>query len=363
MLRNAAETRSWQIRGSDLLFPADFDGDGRDDLYIINLEDWNKPYVCLLKSFGNRFEPVRRYDGDLPGWQTRKGDRFLVGDFDGDGRDDLMVYNGTNWSIPYFGMLRSTGTSLQMVRRYDRYLPGWEMGRHERFSVADFNRDGRSDLVAFNTQSWSQVHLMTFTSNGSHLSLRDRHYGNIPGFWQMRRNDQLHVLDFTGDEKSDIALFNGLDWGPVYLGYLQGEDGKLIGRTRYNSSSNPLPGWQLQRRDRFHVANVDGDADDDLVVYNKDNWSTEYLGILRSSPSSTFSVQGTWQANWVNGWNLGASDQFKVVEFRGSGKWDDLYVFNSGWFGLLRGYKNHFRLETIYRKWIFNHRYHASGWW
>jgi len=363
ILWNTAQTRRWVFRSTDILIPGDFDGDGLDDLYVINLDAWNIPYVCLLKSFGDRFEPVAIYGGDLPGWQMRSGDRFMAGDFNGDGRDDLMVYNGSNWDIPYFGMLRSTGSGLQMTRRYDKFLPGWEMGRHERFSIADFNGDGRADIVAFNTQSWSQVHLMTFTSNGSQLSLRDRYYGTIPKFWQMRRNDQLHVLDFSGDGKSDIAIFNGRDWGPVYLGYLQGEDGKLTGRTRYNSATNPIPGWQLQRRDRFHVANVDGDADDDLVVYNKDNWSTQYLGILKSSPASTFTVQGSWQADWINGWNLGPSDQFKTVEFRGAGKWDDMYVFNSGWFGLLRGYKTHFRLETIYRKWIFNHRYHASGWW
>lgn len=363
VLWNTARTRRWVFRSTDILVPGDFDGDGKDDLYVINLDAWSKPYVCLLKSFGDRFEPVAIYGGELPGWQIRSGDRFMSGDFDGDGRDDLMVYNGTNWAVPYFGMLRSTGSALQMTRRYDKFLPGWEMGRHERFSIADFNGDGRADIVSFNTQSWSQVHLMTFTSDGTKLTLRDRYYGSIRQFWQMRRNDQLHVLDFSGDGMSDIALFNGRDWGPIYLGYLQGDNGKLTGRTRFNSSTNPIPGWQLQRRDRFHVANVNGDAADDLVVYNKDNWSTQYLGILRSSPGAPFTVQGSWQADWIHGWNLGASDQFKTVEFRGAAKWDDLYVFNNGWFGLLRGYKSHFRLETVYRKWIFNHRYHSKGWW
>ncbi len=362
-LRNAAETRSWQIRGTDILRVGDFDGDGMDDLYIINLNAWNKPYVCLLKSFGDRFEPVRRYDGDLPGWQTRSGDEFYVCDFTGDGRDDLLVFNGSNWSIPYFGMLRSTGTSLQMSRRYDKFLPGWEMGRHEKFHVGDFDGDGREEVASFNTQSWSQVHFMVFSSTGTQLSLRDRHYGTIPGFWQMRRNDKLHVLDFTGDDHDDFAIFNGLDWGPVYLGYLQSDDGKLVGRRRYDNSQNHLPGWQMQRRDRWHPADVNGDGRDDLVVYNKDNWSTQYLGIIRSSAGTSFSVTGSWQADWVNGWNLGSADLFAVCDFRGSAGWEDLYVFNAGWFGLLRSYQNHFRLETIYRKWIFNHRYHASGWW
>jgi hypothetical protein len=209
------------------------------------------------------------------------------------------------------------------------------------------------------------VHLLVYRSTGTGLSLADRHYGTIPGIWQMRRKDVLKVLDFNGDESSDIALFNGLNWGPTYLAYIQSDEGKLIGSRRYDNVGSPLPGWQLQRRDRLYVANVDGDADEDLVVYNKDNWSTQYLGMLRSNGSSAagFTATGSWQADWVNGWNLGSSDELVVADFRGSAGWDDLYIFNAGWFGMLRSYQNHFRLETIYRKWIFNHRFHSLGWW
>ncbi len=362
---NAAGNAFWRGRPDDILLPGDFDGDGRDDLYVINHTSWNKPYVVFMKSFGDRFEIVGGYAGDLPGWERRPGDVFYVADFNNDGRDDLLVYNGTNWSIPYFGMLRSTGAALQMARRYDKFLPGWEMGRHEQFHVGDFNGDGRQDVIAFNRQSWAQVHLQVHLSTGAGLSLADRHYGTIPGIWQMRRRDQLHVLDFTGDKSSDIAIFNGLDWGPTYLAYIASNEGKLSGRRRYDNSTAHLPGWQLQRRDRFHVANIDGDADQDLVVYNKDNWSTQYLGILKSnmSPTAGFSASGSWQADWINGWNLGANDVFQVVDFRGGAGWDDLLVANQGWFGMLRGYHTHFRLETIYRKWIFNHRYHSAGWW
>ena len=362
---NAAGTAFWRGRADDILLPGDFDGDGLDDLYVINHSSWSKPYVAFMKSYGDRFEPVGGYAGDLPGWERRPGDVFYVADFNNDGRDDLLVFNGTNWSIPYFGMLRSTGAGLQMARRYDKFLPGWEMGRHEQFHVGDFNGDGRADVIAFNRQSWAQVHLQVQLSTGTGLALADRHYGAIPGFWQMRRQDRLHVLDFTGDGASDLALFNGLDWGPTYLGYIASNEGKLSGRRRYDNDTSHLPGWELQRRDRFHVANIDGDADQDLVVYNKDNWATQYLGMLRSNTSATagFAAAGSWQADWINGWNLGPDDQFRVVDFRGGAGWDDLLVANKGWFGLIRGYSTHFRLETIYRKWIFNHRFHGAGWW
>ena len=69
-------------------------------------------------------EALRR---EHAGWQMRPGDRHVVGDFTGDGKEDLWVFNGSDWSIPYLGMLRSTGTSLAMSKRYDGTMPGWQM--------------------------------------------------------------------------------------------------------------------------------------------------------------------------------------------------------------------------------------------
>ena len=62
-------------------------------------------------------------------------------------------------------------------------------------------------------------------------------------------------------------------------------------------------------------------------------------------------------------WNLGLDDDFHVAYFRGSGGLVDLYVYNKCWFGMLRSYQSHYYLETIYRKWIQNQRWHDWGFW
>jgi hypothetical protein len=320
----------------------------------------------MLKSFGDRFEPVRIYATSLPGWTMRSGDEFYVADINGDGRSDLLVYNGKNWSTPYFLMLRSAGASLQYVRRYDHHLPSWEMGKNEKFHVGDFTGNGRDDIAVLDTQSWNQVHLRIYASVTGGLSLRDRYYGTIQTaaggtFWQMRRKDRLHVLDYNNDGTSDLAIFNGFDWGPVYLGMMRVVEGKIVPQKRYDNAQNNIPGWQMRRSDRFRVADVNGDGRQDLVVYNAVNWSTQYLGILRSLEGGN--LQGTWQSGWIGGWNLGLADDFHVADFRGAGGWDDLIVYNKNWLGLLRSHSNHYKLEAIYPKWIHNHRYHPSGLW
>ncbi|MBL9169847.1 MAG: VCBS repeat-containing protein [Verrucomicrobiales bacterium] len=363
ILFNVLRNKSWEFRGSDVIIPADFDHDGLTDLYVINLVAWNQGYVVMLKSTGKGFVPVRRFDGVLPGWgELRAGDQFYAGDFNGDGRSDLMVFNGQDWSMPYFLMLRSTGDNLAYVHRYDRFLPGWEMGRHEKFQVGDFDGDRRQDLISQNTQDWNQVHLMVFRSVSTALALTDRYYGEIRIdnrlYWTMRRQDELFLPNFNGDKTSDLVVFNGRDWSPEYLGLFAMVEGKLRFRQRYDGS---VPGWDMRRRDRFYVSDVNGDGLQDLVVYNGENWSTQYLGVLRSAGDGT--LTGTWQADWIGSWNLGAGDDFHVADFRGAAGWDDLFVFNKNWFGMLRSYSNRFQLEAIYPKWIHNHRYHAYGWW
>ena len=62
----------------------------------------------------------------------RRNDRHYVGDFNGDGRADLYVFNGDNWSISYLGMFESHGSGLAMTHRYDGTVPGWQMRRHDR---------------------------------------------------------------------------------------------------------------------------------------------------------------------------------------------------------------------------------------
>ena len=114
----------------------DFNGDGRDDIasYFPGNGTW-----WISRSTGSGFVTTR-----WATFSTRTGWAIhLVGDFNGDGRDDIASYhpsNGTWW------VSRSTGSSFASPRLWATFSTrtGW---RHR--VVGDFNGDGRDDIAQF----------------------------------------------------------------------------------------------------------------------------------------------------------------------------------------------------------------------
>ena len=59
----------------------------------------------LLRSTGSGFYLTNRYDGDIPGWGgLAQHDELFVGDLNDDGRDDVVIFNGQDWSMAYVGL-------------------------------------------------------------------------------------------------------------------------------------------------------------------------------------------------------------------------------------------------------------------
>jgi hypothetical protein len=314
----------------------------------------------MLRSTGSGFEGVRRFDDNLPGWgKMRDHDEFYVADVDGDGKDDILVLNTRDFSIGYLLILRSTGTNLTFVRRFDEELPGWDdMKKGDKVFVADFNNDKRDDLYIFNGEDWSVGYLGMLRSTGNNYSMVRRFDEELPGWDDMKSHDQFFVADFNADGNDDLYVFNGEDWSKEYLEMLRSTGTNMANSRRFDDS---VPGWgEMKKHDRWYVADIDGNGREDLYVVNTRDWVTEYLGTLRSSGNN---LSGGWQADWIGSWNLGKGDKFQVMNFNGGASWEDLVVFNDNWLGLLRSSSGTSSLSSIYPQWIRNHNYHNLGWW
>ncbi|MDH7479119.1 MAG: DUF2334 domain-containing protein, partial [Syntrophomonadaceae bacterium] len=166
-------------------FTGDFNGDGRDDLLFYQPQrgDWS-----IALSEGDRFADPQCW---LAGWAKGAGWRVFVGDFEGDGRDDLLVFNQRDgsWQIArnncsqgflpqpatFFGLAE---TSLQMA-------------------VGDVNGDRVDDFIVYDT-----------TSGSVRVALVNNLKISPPRVWLNggEKFGELMVGDFNGDGRYDLLL-------------------------------------------------------------------------------------------------------------------------------------------------------------
>lgn len=299
----------------------------------------------------------------------KPGDEFKAGDFDGDGKADLYVWNTTltDWPVGYLGMLRSTGTSLEMSKRYDEMLPGWDkMLARDRFFVANANGTGGQDLFVVNVGDWQIGYLMPLISTGAALEYGTRYDGAVPGWNNLMQGDRFVVADFDNDTRDDLYAFNGVDHPVAYLGVMRSTEAGGIEMPILHEGG--MEGWEtLRAEDRFLPANVDGEGGKDLFVYNSID---RRLGRLVAHPDG---MVGSYQNGLVGKWNLSGPDVdvFLVANHggptNGANPIDDLIVHNdasgSEMLGLMRNDGTSLDTPVVYLKWIHDHQYHSSGYW
>ena len=170
----------------------DFDGDGRTDLANV-FEDLGRASIDVYLSTGSAFNYQR--------WATRQGgfwdaQKWLAGDFDGDGIADLAnVFEDLGQAS--IDVHRSSGSSFAWGRWATRQEGFWDA---QKWLAGDFDGDGIADLAnVFEDlgQASIDVHLST------RFSFAFQRWGTREGgFWDAQ---EWLAGDFDGDGTADLA--------------------------------------------------------------------------------------------------------------------------------------------------------------
>jgi hypothetical protein len=236
------------VYGPDATVVADFNGDGKLDLAIAETNFPNgQVSVVLGNGRGGFGSPII---SPLLSAGINNEDQMLVGDFNGDGKPDLIIMNDYERG---FQVLLGNGDGTFQT-------PVNTILGNAGFAIGDLNGDGKTDVVVYTTVN-GQGAVTIYLSNGDGTFTAGAQYTGVSG--------ELYIADVNGDRKQDLVFVG--DPVSVMLGNGNGTFQKAITGPVLTSSAGAA------------IADFDGDGVPDIVTGTDDG-----VAFLKGKGNGTF---------------------------------------------------------------------------
>jgi hypothetical protein len=308
---------------SSQFLKGDFDGDGKTERAYVTAD--NRWYVTY-SSTGQLGSSAPQW-GITAGWQWQGiplGSRYLVADYDGDGKADRAlvtpVSDGNKWYVIY----SSTGSHGSSAGTWG--IPwGWPwqgVPAGSRFLVADYDGDGKADRALVTPVSDGNKWYVIYSSTGSHGSSAGT--WGIPWGWPWQgvpAGSRFLVADYDGDGKADRALVtpvsDGNKWYVIY---------SSTGSLGSGAASWGIPwGWSWQGvpvGSTFLVADYDGDGKADRALVTPVSDGNRWY-VIYSSTGGHGSGAASWGIPWGWPWQgVPVGSTYLVADYDGDHKVD-----------------------------------------
>lgn len=281
------------------IVPAEFSGDGRADLLVHYREGaHSRGYRIDARSTGGFQSAVNvttEYGLSASHWYTSTP---VVSDYTGDGLADILLHErSVSSSTGHLLLNRSEGGFTNVVNvgaQYGLTSNNWYCAN---FVPGDFNGDGRTDLLAQRKNDCVSGGQFVLYATGATAGSRIGFAAavDVTNAFGMTDDAWMHadtaIGDFNGDGRSDILLRS---W------YEQTPDPHLLLLSRGDSFANPIDvsyRYGTTARDwsysNTRVGDYDGDGDDDVVLQGlvSGTTSTPHRLLLSSSRTTDLVTQ------------------------------------------------------------------------
>ena len=304
--------------GSVSIVAADFNGDGKLDIAVLNIGGCSTD-VCantisvFLGNGDGTFQPQTTYP-------TALGAQFLlVGDFKRDGKLDLATGNNSDIhlnnenGLPTVSVLLGNGDGT--FQSHVDYPVGDNVTTITAMAAGDFNGDGNLDLACMSYDATDVAELSILLGNGDG-SFQAATQSSLPAYGL-----SLITADVNRDGKLDlVSARNTSPNGAVYV-FLGNGDGSFQPGVSYMAGDGPGV---------VAAADLNADGKLDLVVASG---VSSAVSILPGNGDGTFQSPVSFPASFP-GSQANASPSLVIGDFNGDGR-IDLAVLNTSNIGLL----------------------------
>jgi hypothetical protein len=185
--------------GSELAFTGDVNGDGLADIITFTRGDFADVYVALSTGSGftasSKWHDFFAVGSELP----------AVGDFNGDGLTDIAAF--TRGSLGDVHIALSTGSGFTAASKWhDRFAFGTELP-----TVGDFDGDGRDDIVTFTRGALADVYVAL--SDGTRFAQEGWLWhdnfavgAELPGAGDVNGDGRDDIVTFTQGTAADVFV-------------------------------------------------------------------------------------------------------------------------------------------------------------
>ncbi|KAK3733091.1 hypothetical protein QZH41_017436, partial [Actinostola sp. cb2023] len=185
------------------------------------------------------------------GWCTHKGSRVLTGDFNGDGRADMLCHDnkGNKW----VALANAAESPFKGTSSWEKAM-GWCSHAGSRLMIGDFNGDGRSDMLCYDkTTKWVSL----AQPGGSFVGTS---FQKTTG-WCSHAGSSIYIADFDGNLRDDLLCHDNTGRNWVMLAQ---PGGTFTGRSDWHPSTRWCDGTG-----ELHLGYLNGDKRADMVCNRK----------------------------------------------------------------------------------------------
>ncbi|EEH97438.1 hypothetical protein CSBG_01064 [Clostridium sp. 7_2_43FAA] len=224
-------------------------------------------------------------------------DRVTYGDYDGNGKDEVMAFYDYGNANTGIHRLYEDGGKYYNVSIYESGVNNFNASSITNKVVSgDFNGDGKDEILVLYDYFNRTSTMFQFSLNSDGKSVSSKTVWNATDFV----GDMVNAMvagDFNGDGKDEVLIF--YDYGnnvTVVFELTMGSDGKFTSKEAFRATQ--FAGSQI--KGKTVSGDYDGNGKDEVAMfYDYGNATTRILSLINNN--GAYSLSETWYSNSFNG--------------------------------------------------------------